>query len=1240
MGLFDSAGLFGTTRSQSSTTQKLPVPPPRFGVQTTTQAVAIPSTSHVTPSSIADFAVGSLVNLPNRIARFVAPSVGVNPNDVAPEIPSQGLFGNIVKAVVTAPIKAATRIGVTAEQALPNIPGIPKSKLPLPLNDQGKYQPQGSVAQSIFGEQPLGNIKDYGKETLQGFGASEGIASRFALPAGILSAGLDLTPLGGGRKGAIEALAKEAQKYNTAEEFVKAIKANPEKIPTTPEYVKYLKEQDDFVKREKEIYAEMKTMRDTYTGKAINEVPPSDLAKYDSLQKELNKTLSQKTLAKAPEGVIKTHIGDKALDSQLNDFYKTVKNDSPQVAPKLSLSEPLPTEISGRVPSTLKTEQQTVQAPARLGLSRAVPESGGSLDKTLAEGFDPVKYVKEQVAARETARGASGPLSKVKTFLANAKAKLVDSTAPIEDTLYESTKKNKITLLPSEDIHNQIDRVLRAPTLAGQFAKDKGIVDVIRKVDNIDNLDQYLTAKHGLELSARGITTGRDIAKDTALVRTFADKYEPYAKTISEYSQALLDKAVDSGLISKDLAEELKARYPNYVPFQRVFEEVEKAELPSGTGGRGVASLSKQSIIQKIEGSTREVESPIASLLAKTNDLFRQGEKNLAAQLLGSYEKLPGNPFQLRELKPGEKAEHTISFLDNGVKRTFETTKEIAEAAKSLNVQQMNILGKMFALPVRVARLGITGINLPFIGANIAKDQVSAFINSNKALQTSLANPNNFVRSLFSAVAHDKLYEEMVRAGGAGTSFDIARDQAPTTIKSIRAGRNLGSKILYTATHPGELLRAVENVIGRSEEFTRIQQYRGTKQALLGQGMSEKEAITGGARQARDATVNFARRGEWGTVLNSAFLYLNAGIQGTRTLLRNLKTRPVQTATKIAVAALFPVATATVWNLSDPKRKEAYDDIQEYEKQNNIIIVPDNPTKDAQGKWNVIKIPLSQEINNLTSAVRRPIEAAHGLNPLEFGDFARAIIGTVSPIAPDKGSVLSAITPQAIKPTIEAATNQSLFTGIPQVPRGLQSLSPENQVKPYTSGTARLIGNKLSVSPIKVEEFIKGTFGGVGSQALNAVDNALATGGVIPKDQVGGQKVLDAIAARFNKASGGVQDDRAYDAQAKATMEKADARAAFRRATYDPIQALVTSGKQPEADAAVAKLTPEEWDIYKGIRTGERAKNTEEMRRFLLSSPSKAVEFVRSQLPDEQKRLISVMTDEEYALYEKGKNNQ
>ncbi|HYK01300.1 MAG TPA: LPD38 domain-containing protein [Thermoanaerobaculia bacterium] len=754
------------------------------------------------------------------------------------------------------------------------------------------------------------------------------------------------------------------------------------------------------------------------------------------------------------------------------------------------------------------------------------PKAVKNLVTKADDAFDAAKYVAKNVAEREAARGP-GPkvFEGVGSFLSLAKRKLVDFAAPIEDVLADTLKKTKTTLRPSEHITNQIDRVLRAPAIAGQFVRDGGLEAVIKEAPDLDALDQYLIAKHTRTVAANGLKTGRDLASDTRLIETLGPEYEGLAKTVTAYSQKLLDYSVDSGLISKELATKLKEIYPDYVPLQRIFADDEVADLGFG-GGKAIASLSKQTIVQKLTGSTREIASPIESLMAKTSDAFRQGEKNKAARILASYKDLPGNPFSLRELPKGESAPHTISYLDDGVKRTFETSKEIAEAAKALNVQQMNILGKILALPVRVAKLGITGINVPFVASNIIKDQVGGFINSNRALATSVANPANFIKALFSAVKHDELYEELVREGAGGTSFDIARDQVPATIGKIRASRSAAGRVLYTVKHPSELLRTAEDIIGRSEELTRLQQYRGSREAFIKEGMSKDEAKIAAAKAARENTVNFARRGEWGTVLNSAFLYLNAGIQGTRTLVRSASTRPVQTAAKIATAVFMPVSIVTAWNMRDPERREAYEDIAPFERENNIVIVPPNPTKDEQGRWNVIKIPLAQGVNNLSSIPRRAIEQAFGHDDVRASELADLLIGSVSPVSPDKGSVLSAITPQAIKPSLEVGVNKNFFTGRDIVSPYMKNKPAEEQVYDYTSGSARRIAKAFKVSPIKVETFIKETFGGVGAQALNALDQALATGGLIPRDQIGGESVFEATVRRFKKATGGEAERR------------------------------------------------------------------------------------------------------------------
>lgn len=773
-------------------------------------------------------------------------------------------------------------------------------------------------------------------------------------------------------------------------------------------------------------------------------------------------------------------------------------------------------------------------------------------------------YVKEQVALQEKARKAGSPqgFAKLGATKSEAKTKLIDSFAPIEDTLNKSGAK----VAPEKNIKYQIDRALRADTIGSQYIKDKGLAKIIQTVPNTKEFDQYLIAKHAPDLEKNGIKTGRNLLADKQLVKDLGPKYEAHAKAVNEYSQNLLDKATEYGLISKELATHLKQKYPNYIPANRIFGEGELNSLPKGTGG-GKASIGTQTIVQKIKGSSRQIESPLSSLIDKSVDVVKQGERNKAAQILTGYKDLPGNPFQLRELKDtetvGEKP--VISVFNSGKVQRFETTPEIAAAAKSLNKQQLGLIGKILSAPTRVLRLGATGLNPAFALANVSKDTVSAFINSSHPLRASVANPKVFLQALKASTAHgSKEYGELVREGAGGTSFDIARNAPKQNVRTIRMQKNLPSKILYTTTNPAQLLRAAENTIGRSEEFNRAIQYFGNKQAGIKKGLTAEQARLTAADAARNNTVNFARAGDYGRVINSALPYLNAGVQGSRTLLRNLKDRPVQTTAKLAVTAFFPTAVITAWNTSDPKRRAAYDDIKDYEKQGNLIIVPPHPVKDAKtGKWNVIKIPVSQEIANLNNIVRQGVEAGvkdKSINPASI--LGNTVAAGTSLNTQSPRQLAGQLTPQAIKPGIESLTNQNLFTGNKIVPDSQKNLAPRDQIGTGTSKTATKLGNALNLSPRQIDNAISTSTGGLGTSIVKGRSLNEQVGGRFKGAQ--GQSAYDKADTKFSALSKQLQKTSQY--QKMQPTEKAKALNRLQRdvtTAYVPQKASNGSTKTP-----------------------------------------------------------------------------
>ncbi len=778
--------------------------------------------------------------------------------------------------------------------------------------------------------------------------------------------------------------------------------------------------------------------------------------------------------------------------------------------------------VAGKISQKLASKSLKPGQSSNLGQEVSQSSPKGTPKAKENASFDLNNYLLKQRQAQKSAEANLGTINKVKSFLGEIKTKLVDSNAPIEDILSKAEKKGKFNVLPSKDIRYQIDRVLRSDSIATQSLKDSGVDKVIRDVDDVDAFNQYLIAKQAKDVSKKGIETGRNLKEDELFINAVKDKYEPMAQEIYKHNRKMLDTLVDSGMISRELSDHLKKEYPNYVPLNRIFSETEQDLMRGMDKSRAVASVGMQKVVKKLKGSEREIENPLESILTKTSQVFEQAEKNKAARMLTSYKDLPGNPFGLREVAEKRPGMSTISVFENGQKKIFETIPEIEQAAKNMGQQHIGLLGQLFAIPTRLLKLGATGINLPFVVSNMAKDQVFSAINSNRVLSTSLANPINFVKALMTVAKKGQLYDDWVRSGASFTSFDLSRNAAKPTIESLRASRSVTGRIKYTVKHPLEFVRSVENIIGKSEELTRVQQFSGMRDRLLKEGRNIDDAIVLAANASRSNTANFARRGEWGTVLNSVIPYLNASIQGARQFRVSLVSRPAQTIFKLAGLVFTPVAYSTLYNLSDEKRREAYKDIPDYDKDGNLIILPPNPVKDENGNWNAIKIPLPPGLSNLGAIVRRQLEGIDKFDKDSFMRIAGDLLTAGTSMNPlDSQEMLSQLTPQGLKPGIESATNTNLFTGRKIVPEYMKDKDPGEQVFDNTSGTARLIGKKIGASPLKVENTIKTSGGGAGQQLLNISDQLLNKSGIIPKEQVGGESVVKAFVRRFSKAAGG-----------------------------------------------------------------------------------------------------------------------
>ena len=744
-------------------------------------------------------------------------------------------------------------------------------------------------------------------------------------------------------------------------------------------------------------------------------------------------------------------------------------------------------------------------------------------------------YVNDLVKEQKLARKGEQPTLRERwqNFKEDMREKFVDRFAPIEDRI-----KNQSEQL---EMRNAIDRTLRADGISEAFIRDNNFDKLITGFKNkkeLQTFDQALTAKHALELEANGIETGRDIAKDKALVKATSKRFAKEFKQVREYSDKVLQQTVDYGLISQDTANYLRKKYPDYVPFDRIFSDKELATQMKHGVGVGEASLSTQDIIQRIEGSSRSIDSPLNALITKTQDMIQQGERNKTAELLASYAKDPKNPFQLRELKAGESANGrpTISYLDNGKKRTFLAAPEVARAAKNMNREQMGIILRALATPARLLRMGATTVNAGFTMANVVKDFVGATINSKGGFNST--NPKSIVSALGAAFHHNgDLYVEMQREGVLGNIYELTRNASDLNLNEIRSHKNILTRSLHNAKSP---LKTLENTIGRSEDFGRALQYVANKKYAKRKGMSESEAIKFAADQARWNSTNFLRSGTYGKAINAIVPYSNANIQGQRITLRRMKENPARYTGKIALGIVAPTVAAMALSYSNDENKKIMENLPDYVKENNVVVIgPGAKYNKEQNKWEgVYLVPVPPQFSPLHRQLHNMVRSAMAGQQFDTGKAVGDAVEQVTTVNPMEIRRTGAqYVPQAVKPFVETWANKNLYTGQEVVPEGMKNLDGKDQWDNSTSLTARKVGELTGLSPKQIDNAFRTSTAGGGQNLLHGMDFTIAKATGASDDEIKGRSMLDSVVGRFYAPKGTSQSSYFYQSLEKAAKD-------------------------------------------------------------------------------------------------------
>ena len=394
-----------------------------------------------------------------------------------------------------------------------------------------------------------------------------------------------------------------------------------------------------------------------------------------------------------------------------------------------------------------------------------------------------------------------------------------------------------------------------------------------------------------------------------------------------------------------------------------------------------------------------------------------------------------------------------IEFFVNGKRRYVELSDNLYRAMTGLDETSAGMLVRIFSQPAHWLRVGAT-ITPEFMARNPIRDQWTALMQSAFGFVPFVDSAG----AIADILGKKEIYHEWLASGGAYAGFvELNRPALMKAVEELRHGKSILKRL---------------NVISSAQDLSQLMEMATRLGVFKAEKRKGKTAIEAGFA-SREATIDFARRGAKMGDVNRLMAFFNAGIQGLDKTVRTSITHPYQTALK-------GIATITIPSLLLYLRNRDEDDYKEMAQWKKDLFWN---FKIGETWWRVPKPFLFGQIYG--SIPERLFEYIDTKDKKAFDGLKKSAYDAVTPISGDPASGLL-IT--AVKPIIENAFNYNLFTERPIVPLAKEDLEAQDQYGRYTSEAAKKMGEWTNYSPAKIENLIRGWFGGSGTYALEGVD--------------------------------------------------------------------------------------------------------------------------------------------------------
>lgn len=706
-----------------------------------------------------------------------------------------------------------------------------------------------------------------------------------------------------------------------------------------------------------------------------------------------------------------------------------------------------------------------------------------------------------------------------------------------------------VLIMNAKNAMGTVERIVKngMTNLEGDINLGKSLMDILKQTNDISEFEDYLKARRAV--------TWLTPDKDGKAKRVFADaelnnlwnakkmvndleakhpEFEEMANEIYNFQNQIIQYfGVEGGLISKETADSMLEKEPNYIPFYRDMSDKHK----NASGAHKKAA----NVLKGASGSTRDILSPIESIiknvetyvtLAKQQQALRalynaiEGNEKLgwlaeavepdkkvskietspvATQFLKAQDilngimpaddesygaevqkfiDLLGQTIIKTEDKRSSSQNNMIPVLMSGEIKWLRVNDEILlKSLTNINRGEINPVIRIMTAFTNVFKTVSTSANIAFtFGSNMGKDFVHAvFSTDSKGGLPGYAA--RYGKSLVQEIRKSEDFQRYLNVGGKWASSIVQdRNGFKKLLRDVNAAKSpkLVKAVRYWVLGIFDRMQDIADWVETAPRYT---EFRSTykKSGDIMQALYDSGEIT----------VNFKRSGKKARYVEPFVPYSNAAIQGTRQIAAVTKKHPVRTLARVAAYSTL-ISIAAAW-MRGRKDDREYENLSRYVKD-NFWTVP-------LGGGEYISVKKPDGFGALCTIIDRAVEGIQYKNPSVFNDIASYIVGQFTPYGILEGlteGVETAVKEKnglkGIAAGLQDAGNNFMngiiilgtlyqigtnkdFKGSNIVPRKYEDMPPEEQFDENTSWIAKFLGRQLGISPMKIDHAIDSNLG-------------------------------------------------------------------------------------------------------------------------------------------------------------------